>query len=141
MAGFAAWLRYALWPSLPDVWIVQSSLTPLLAAMFVVWAATLFHYAPNHRTPWKYDLPGALFTSLGWLVLVFGFAVYVRATASANGVLGLTGALLAAFTLVYLLALALLVGAEINEIIARRAGVVQQAESRPRFTLRRRSRH
>ncbi len=24
-----------------------------------VWAATIFHVAPNHHTPWRYDLPGA----------------------------------------------------------------------------------
>ena len=95
--------------------------------IFISWAATLFHFAPNHRTPWQYDLPGAALTAVSWLGLVFGFAVYVRAASGANGVLGVTGTALAAFTLVYLMNLALLIGAEINEIISRRAGVVQSA--------------
>ena len=78
------------------------------------------------------DLPGALFTAMTWLALVLGFALYVRAASSANGVLGVTGAALAAFTLVYLMSLVLLLGAEINEIVSRRAGVVQQAGATPR---------
>lgn len=139
VAGFAAWLRYGLWPDLGSHWLVRASVQPLLLAILVVWAATLFHFGPNHRTPWRYDLPGALFTAISWLVLVFGFALYVNAASTANGVLGITGALLAAFTLVYLMSMALLIGAEINEILARRAGVVQRGRARPAaaFTLRR----
>lgn len=135
IAGFAAWLRYGLWPDLPSAWIVQQAVQPLLLVLFVIWAATLFHFAPNHRTPWIYDLPGAGFTAVSWLALVFGFALYVRAASGANGVLGLTGAAIAAFSLVYLMSLALLVGAEINEIISRRAGVIQQAGAVPRRVL------
>ncbi len=138
LAGFAAWLRYGLWPGLPSHWLVQQAIQPLLLLVFVTWAATLFHIAPNHRTPWRYDLPGAVFTAASWLVLVMGFAVYVEASSGANDVLGVTGAALAAFTLVYLLSLSLLVGAEINDVIARRAGVVQQAPSVPRSVTRRR---
>jgi membrane protein len=135
ISGFAAWLRYGLWPDLPSAWLVQQSIQPVLLAIFVVWAATLFHFAPNHRTPWRYDLPGAAVTAIGWLALVFGFALYVRAASSTNGVLGLTGAALAAFSLVYLMSLTLLIGAEINEIVSRRAGVIQQAGATPRGAI------
>ena len=47
--------------------------------------------------------------------------------------------LLAAFTLIYLMSMALLIGAELNEIVARRAGVVQQSRTRAsgKVTLRR----
>lgn len=130
VAGLASWLRYGLWPDLPDRWLIQQSIGPILLVMVVMWTATLFHVAPNHRTPWRYDLPGALLTSLSWLVLLMGFATYVQAMTSANGVLGVTGTLLVAATLLYLLNLTLLVGAEVNEIIASRAGVVQRPVTR-----------
>ena len=132
LAGLASWLRYGLWPDLPAHWLVQWSIQPALLAMMVAWASILYHFGPNHQTPWRYDLPGALFTAVTWLALVLGFALYVRAASSANGVLGVTGAALAAFTLVYLMSLALLVGAEINEIVSRRADVVQQTGATPR---------
>jgi membrane protein len=130
VAGLASWLRYGLWPDLPDRWLIQQSIGPILLVMVVTWTATLFHVAPNHRTPWRYDLPGALLTSLVWLILLVGFATYVQAMTSANGVLGVTGTLLVAATLLYLLNLTLLVGAEVNEIIANRAGVVQRPVTR-----------
>jgi membrane protein len=130
VAGLASWLRYGLWPDLPDRWLIQQSIGPIMLVMVVIWTATLFHVAPNHRTPWRYDLPGAILTSLVWLMLLVGFASYVQAMTSANGVLGVTGTLLVAATLLYLLNLTLLVGAEINEIIANRAGVVQRPITR-----------
>ncbi len=132
LAGFASWLRYGLWPDLPSHWLIQQSIQPALLALMIAWASILFHFGPNHRTPWRYDVPGAVFTAITWLVLVFGFALYVRAASSTNGVLGVTGAALAAFTLVYLMSLTLLVGAEVNEILSRRAGVVQRAGATPR---------
>ena len=139
IAGLAAWIRYGLWPDFPDNWIVQRAVQPVLLVMLVVWAATLYHFAPNHRTPWRYDLVGAFISAVAWLTLMFGFALYVGAASSANGVLGVTGAALAAFTLIYLMSLVLLMGAEVNEIVARRAGVIQQAPSRPtRASTRRR---
>ena len=92
----------------------------------VLWAATLFHIGPNHRTPWRYDLPGAILAAVGWIVATQGFAVYVRYAPSGNDIQTSVGAILLALTLMYLLGLVLLVGAELNDVISRRAGVVQQ---------------
>ena len=36
----------------------------LALAVLIVWAATLFHVGPHHRTPWRYDIPGAVFADL-----------------------------------------------------------------------------
>ena len=92
----------------------------------VLWAATLFHLGPNHKTPWRYDLPGALLTAVGWVIATQGFAVYVRFAPRGNNIQTSVGAVLLALTLMYLLSLVLLLGAELNDIISRRAGVVQQ---------------
>ncbi len=92
----------------------------------VLWAATLFHLGPNHKTPWRYDLPGAVFTAIGWIVATQGFAVYVRYAPSGNNIQTSVGAVLLALTLMYLLSVVLLLGAELNDVLARRAGVVHQ---------------
>jgi membrane protein len=101
-------------------------LTPVAVVVgLVLWAATLFHIGPNHNTPWKYDLPGAIVTAAGWIVATQGFAVYVRVAPSGNQIQTGVGAVLLALTLMYLLSVVLLVGAELNDVLARRADVVR----------------
>jgi membrane protein len=98
---------------------------PISLLVLVAWATTLFHWGPNHRTPWRYDLPGAVVTAIGWTVATQLFAVYVRVAGAGNQVQSTVGALLLGITLLYTLAVIMLVGAEVNDVLARRAGVVQ----------------
>ena len=64
-AGSATFL--AVLPSLPLGPVAQWFTVPGVFAGIVIWCATLFHLGPNHRTPWRYDLPGAIVTALGWI--------------------------------------------------------------------------
>jgi len=105
-------------------------LTPLAVVVgLIMWAATVFHIGPNHRTPWRYDLPGAILTTIGWIAATQGFAIYVRVAPSGNDIQTTVGAVLLALTLLYLLSILLVVGAELNDVISRRAGIAQQPES------------
>jgi membrane protein len=102
-------------------------LAPLAAfSVLVVWAATIFHIGPNHRTPWRFDLPGAVFTALGWVAISQTFALYVRLSAGGNEIQSSITVVLLALTLLYLLSIVMVVGAEINDVIARRSGVVRE---------------
>jgi len=120
IAGAALWVRYGLWPDLPDLWVVQGLRHPLLLGVLIAWAATLYHVGPNHRTPWRLDLPGAAMTAIGWLVLAAGFAGFTSVASGANGFLGLAGAALAVFTLAYSMSVVLLLGAKVNKWVAGR---------------------
>lgn len=113
------------------LWAWSRSLgTPLVVrlavalALLILWAATLFHFGPNHHTPWRYDVPGALLCAVGWLMVSIGFGWYVRIAGSGNELVGIAGALLLGMTWFWLVCLILLVGGELNEIIANRAGVI-----------------
>ncbi len=117
---------FAILPSLPLSVVTRWFTIPTLFAAVVLWCTTLFHIGPNHRTPWRYDVPGAIVTALGWVVASQLFAQYVRFAGSANEVQSGVGAILLALTLVYVLSLVLVMGAEVNDVISRRAGVVQQ---------------
>jgi membrane protein len=83
----------ALWVSLRSAGVPSLLRIVLALTILIVWAATIFHVGPHHRTPWRFDLPGAIFTAIGWLAVSVGFGFYVRV-------------------------------AELNEILAARAGVV-----------------
>ena len=119
----------ALLPSLPFSSVGRLLAAPGAFAVLIAWAATLFHVGPNHKTPWRYDVPGAIFTAIGWLVTSQLFALYVRFAGRTNEVQGGVGVILLALTLMYLLSIVMLIGAEINDIIARRSGVVSEVIS------------
>jgi membrane protein len=130
----------ALLPSLALSGVARWLTPTAVVAALVLWAATLFHIGPNHKTPWRYDLPGAMLTAVGWIAATQGFAVYVRFAPSGNNIQTSVGAILLALTLMYLLSIVLLLGAELNDVLARRAGVVQQPRpvtARARHTLTR----
>ena len=126
-AGSATFL--AVLPSLPLGSVAQWFTVPGVFAGIVLWCATLFHLGPNHRTPWRYDVPGAIVTAIGWIAASQLFALYVRFAGTANEVQTGVGAILLALSLVYVLSLVLVMGAEVNDVIARRAGIVQEPKS------------
>lgn len=103
-------------------WVRWPSALVLMAA----WAATVFHVAPNHKTPWRWDLPGAVLTTVGWAAISLGFRLYLSIAGETNQVLGTLGGALIVLLWLYLLAVALLVGGELNAILAIRHDVVQE---------------
>lgn len=116
----------ALLPSLPFTAVFRWLSVPLVLVVMVLWATTLFHIGPYHHTPWRYDVPGAILTTIGWVLATQGFALYVRLFPGGNDIQTSVGAVLLALTLMYLLSIILLVGAQVNDVISRRAGVVHQ---------------
>lgn len=116
----------AILPSLPLSGVSRWITGPAIVVGLALWAATLFHLGPNHRTPWRYDVPGAILTAVGWVIATQGFAVYVRFVPNGNNIQTSVGAILLALTLMYLLSAVLLLGAELNDVLARRAGVVSE---------------
>ena len=134
VVGVALYGTYALWPTDQGPWLNLIGLL-LLFVLLTAWATTVFHIAPHRHTPWRWDVPGALFAAVLWVVLGRGFAVYVSVANDGNGAVGVVGAALLAFTLVYLLNLVFLLGAELNDILTRRAGVVEPP--RPNRVIRR----
>lgn len=119
----------AFLPALPIGVFARVTTLLVVFAALVLWAATIYHVGPNHRTPWRFDLPGAVVTTIGWIGSTQLFAVYVRVAGGRNQVQSTVGAILLALTLMYVLSLVMIVGAELNEVISKRAGVVQEPRS------------
>lgn len=98
---------------------------PATFALLVAWATTLFHLAPNRpRPPWRQDLPGALLAAILWLVVSAGFNLYLQIAAGGNPVYSVLGGGLILLIWLYLLSLSLLLGGELNSLLA-------QGDSRP----------
>lgn len=93
---------------------------PVMLAALVAWTATIFHLAPNHRSPWRDDLPGAVLTTGLWAALSLGLRAYLALAPGTNQVLGALGGILIVLLWLYLLAIGLLVGGEVNAILLHR---------------------
>lgn len=98
---------------------------PVAFVVVIAWAATIFHVAPNHRTPWRWDLPGAVLAAVVWVVVPGGFRLYLQVAVGGNAVFGVLGGALTLLFWLYLLAIGLLVGGELNAVIAARHHVRQ----------------
>jgi membrane protein len=120
-------LSTATWAAGVDAGIPVWLRLLLAAAVLILWSATMFHIGPNHHTPWRYDLPGAILSAIGWLMLSLGFGWYVQLLGGedSNSVIGAAGALLLALTWIWAAVAVFLIGGELNEILADRAGVIR----------------
>jgi len=97
---------------------------PVVFAVMVGWAATVYHVAPNHTSPWRSELPGALVAALWWSTVSLGFSTYLSvASSGANAVFGFLGGAISLLFWLYLMAMGLLLGAEINSLRAVRLGL------------------
>ena len=115
---------------------------PVAFVVLVGWAATIYHIAPNHHSPWRFELPGALVASVWWAIVSLGFSSYLDAASSgANAIYGLLGGALSLLFWLYLMATGLLLGAEINSLIALRRGIDLEVPTRPRPRLSARRRN
>ena len=94
---------------------------PVAFALLVAWGATLYHVGPYRRAPWRAGLPGAALAGILCLAVSVGFGAYLRLAAAANQVLGALGGGLILLVWLYLLALAVLVGGELNAVLLARS--------------------
>ncbi|MDZ7734249.1 MAG: YihY/virulence factor BrkB family protein [Acidimicrobiia bacterium] len=97
---------------------------PAAAAALVLFHATIYHFAPNHHTPWRWDLPGALTATVFWGVASLGFRIYLSISGDSSLVLGVLGGALTLMLWLYLLAIGMLVGGEVNAILVHRRDLV-----------------
>jgi membrane protein len=89
---------------------------PLLFVGVTLWLMFVYHYAPHRRTRWSASLPGAITTTVLWLLATAGFHLYLRIVGERNPVLGAFGGGAIIMIWAYLLSVALLVGGELNAI-------------------------
>lgn len=90
-------------------WIV---LLIVLLALFMA----IYFLVPNHHLGLKYSIPGAVFATVGWLVLSQGFSIYLQfagGDAAANATFGVFIVLM---LWLYLAAMVLLIGGLLNTI-------------------------
>jgi membrane protein len=95
----------------------------LVGGLFAVLAGLLYRFAPPRRPPhWRAVFPGTLAATVIWTVTSIGFSVYVSSFGRYNQTYGTLGAAVVLLLWFWFTSLAILVGAELNEVIDRSRG-------------------
>ena len=93
-----------------------------IGAVMVGGTAFLYRYSPPRRpASWGAVMPGVLVATLLWTIVSLGFSVYVSSFATYNQTYGTLGAAIVLLLWFWFTALAVILGAEINEVLATRA--------------------
>ena len=106
-----------LLPTAPGFILVLGKLLSYVALALAgaAGAATLYRYGPSRTKPrWVWLTPGSILAALLWLVLTFGFGIYVANFGNYNATYGSLGAVVVLLTWLYLSSYILLFGAELN---------------------------
>jgi membrane protein len=101
---------------LPDrLSVLNTIYWPTVLVLCICFLATLYHVSVPVRTAWRYNLPGAVFTMFCW---VFGSAllrmVLVGTAQGSTSIYGPLAAPIAVLLWLYLLSIAVLIGAALN---------------------------
>jgi membrane protein len=83
---------------------------------------TLYRFGPYRRQRWRFVWPGAVVSTVFWLLATTGFAWYVRNIGHYNVMYGSIGAGIALLVWMYLMAVIILIGCEFNAEYERVAG-------------------
>ncbi len=79
--------------------------------------ALLYYTAPNRRVRFYDVLPGALFTTVGWVIISLSFSYYVNHFSSYTTTYGSLGGIIILLIWLYLSSVLILLGGEINASI------------------------
>ena len=113
---------------------------PVVTVLCVCFLATLYHVSVPVRTSWSYNLPGAVFSLLCWVLGSWVLRELLTATAQdSRSIYGPLAAPIAVLLWLYLVSIAVLIGAALNAAVD--TVFPQQATQRARRELIARLRH
>lgn len=88
----------------------------VLFIVLILIITMVYFLVPNHRMHIKYALPGAVFATIGWLILSQAFTLYVQFAGGEAAASATFGVFIVLMLWLYLSAIILLVGALINAV-------------------------
>lgn len=99
------------------IWLVGHLYWPAVIVLALLGLVTFYHLAPPRRLPWRRGLPGAVFAMGVFILGGVLLRAYITAVANRAFSYGVLASPIAALLFLYLLAFAVLLGAELNATI------------------------
>jgi len=96
-------------------WLLRIARWPLLLLAITALLAVLYRYGPSReKAQWRWVSWGGLFAAVAWAILSAGFSFYVSRFGNYDATYGSLGAVIGFMTWIWLSAIVVLVGAELN---------------------------
>jgi membrane protein len=92
---------------------------PLVIMLLLIATAFIYWAGPNIDLPFRLLTPGAVVFAIGWILISYGFGLYVANFGSYNATYGTLGGVVMLLVWFYLTGLVLLIGAELNAVLAQ----------------------
>ena len=91
--------------------------------LMVLIFAVIYHFMPNTRIRFKYQLPGAVFTAASWSAFSFVFSVYVDYFSNMSNMYGSLTTVIIVMLWLYMCMYIMLIGAVINGILMKKSEI------------------
>lgn len=101
--------------------VISAAYWPMVILLLLLGLTSLYHLAPPRRLPWRRGVPGALLAMVIFLAGSAALRAYISFIVAHNHAYGTLAAPIAALLFFYILALGVLLGAELNAEIERTA--------------------
>lgn len=82
--------------------------------------AVIYRYTPAIRISWRESFPGAIVTTIGWILASMGFSFYINNFNNYSRFYGGLGAVFILMTWLYITSIIFILGGEINSVIVIR---------------------
>lgn len=105
LSGQLGWVRYLYWPT--------------VVFLSIAFLTSLYHLSVPVRTPWRYDLPGAVFTLIAWIGLSYLLRWVLENSVNTSSIYGPLAAPIAVLIWLYVLSITVLIGAALNAAFDR----------------------
>lgn len=95
-----------------------NSLRYVIIVLFMIFTfAAMYHFIPSKRMGWREVMPGATFTTLGWLISSLIFSYYINNFNNYSKIYGSIGAVIVIILWLYITSLVILIGGELNAVL------------------------
>ncbi len=100
--------------------IMETAMTWIMPALFIFLLLTLVYmFVPSRNVKIKHAVPGAVFAALAFMLVSFGFKIYINNFANYSRFYGALAAVVVLMFWLLLLAMIMVFGAELNSVIIR----------------------
>lgn len=97
------------------LWRYTRYLFPSITMVFIF--SIFYRFIPNRRLTWKGVIPGAIFSSIGWITISVFFSYYINNIASLSRMYGSIGSVIALLIWMYWSSIIILLGGQLNAVL------------------------
>lgn len=107
----------------------------IVFSILFITIALLYVIVPYNNLGFKRAIPGTVFSTLGWILVSYGFAIYVNNFGNYSAIYGSLGAIIILMMWLYISGIILIIGGELNHILYTLSNSKDEADENPKDSI------